>query len=58
MGYVLTLDKLINTSGDSSLCFRPLNPDITLGMSLVWKRYAALSKAAEYFLAQLRASIA
>ena len=57
MGYVLTLDKLINTSGDSSLCFRPLSPDITLGMSLVWKRYAALSKAAEYFLAQLRASI-
>lgn len=58
MGYVLTLDKLINTSGDSNLCFRPLYPDITLGMKLVWKRYAAMSKAAEYFLAQLRADIA
>ncbi len=58
MGYVLTLDKLINTSGDSNLCFRPLEPDITLGMSLVWKRYAVLSKSAEYFLSQLRAEIA
>lgn len=58
MGYVLLLDKLINTSGNSNLCFRPLYPDITLDMKLVWKRYAAMSKAAEYFLTQLRADIA
>lgn len=27
-GYVIALDKLINTSGDSNLCFRPLYPTL------------------------------
>ena len=38
MGYVLTLDKLINTEG-TDLCFRPLSPKQTIGMVLVWKKY-------------------
>lgn len=50
MGYALTLDKLINTSGNSTLCFKPLNPEIQIGMSLVWKKYQVFSKAAEKFL--------
>src|SRR5690625_3858945 len=28
IGYALCLDKLINTSGDSQLCFRPLYPKL------------------------------
>lgn len=52
MGYVLTLDKLINTEG-TDLCFRPLSPMQTVGMVLVWKKYQPQSKAAEKFIEKL-----
>ena len=54
MGYTLTLDKLVNTSGDSPLCFRPLEPRLETEIYVVWKKYQVFSKAAELFLAQLR----
>lgn len=54
LGYALCLDKLINTR-DSSLCFRPLSPQLTAPASIVWKRYQVFSKAAEKFLQQLQA---
>lgn len=50
MGYALCLDRIINTSGDSPLCFRPLVPALELGVYLVWKKYQVFSKAAEKFL--------
>lgn len=53
MGYVLVLDKIINTEG-SSLCFRPLKPFPAIGMALVWKKYQVFSKAAGYFLEQMQ----
>ncbi len=52
MGYVLTLDKLINTEG-TDLCFRPLSPKQMVGMVLVWKKYQPQSKAAEKFIEKL-----
>ncbi len=55
MGYVLTLDKLINTEG-TDLCFRPLSPPQTIGMSVVWKKYQPQSKAAEKFIEALAES--
>lgn len=54
LGYVLVLDKLIRTDGDSPLCFRPLEPALEAEFALVWKRYAVFSWASEYFLRQLR----
>lgn len=54
MGFALCLDRIINTSGESALCFRPLSPALTLGACLVWKKYQVFSKAAEKFLAALR----
>jgi DNA-binding transcriptional LysR family regulator len=54
MGYSLCLDKIINTSGNSNLCFRPLEPKLELEMNLVWKKYQILTKAAEKFLDILR----
>ena len=53
MGYAFTLDKLVNTTG-SSLCFRPLEPELKLGMYLVWKKSWIFSRAAELFLEELR----
>lgn len=50
MGCVLCLDRIINVSGDSGLCFRPLEPRLEAGMHLVWKKYQIFSKAAEKYL--------
>lgn len=54
MGYVICFDKIINVSGDSELCFRPLSPRVEAGMSIVWKKYQVHSKVTERFLNKLR----
>ncbi len=53
-GYALTLDRLINTTGHSPLCFKPLEPKLQVGLTLVWKKYHLFSRAAEYFIKTLR----
>ena len=53
VGYALGLDGIINVSGDSPLCVRPLDPPMDAGLGLVWKRYQPLSKPAEVFLKAL-----
>ena len=57
LGVALCLDKIINASGDSSLCFRPLKPKLDVGMSLVWKKYQVFSKAAEKFILKMQDNI-
>lgn len=54
MGYAICLDKIINISGNTSLCFHPLEPKITANMSIVWKKYQVLTKAAEKFIQKLQ----
>ena len=54
MGYAITLDKLINCTGNSKLCFRPLYPIKPAQMYLVWKKYQVFSKAGERFLNDFR----
>lgn len=54
LGCALILDKLINVSGDSELCFRPLEPRLEIEVHLVWKKHQVFSNAAELFLSQLR----
>lgn len=54
MGYAICIDKIINVSGDSSLCFRPLSPRMEASMSIVWKKYQVHSKVTECFLGKLR----
>ncbi len=53
-GYAIALDKLINTSGDSNLCFRPLYPVSEAGLCIVWKKYQVFSKAAGRFIQKLK----
>lgn len=57
LGVALCLDKIINVSGDSSLCFRPLKPKLEVGMSLVWKKYQVFSKAVEKFILKMQEGI-
>ena len=54
LGYAVTLDKLINTTGNSNLCFRPLSPKLDLEINIVWKKYQIFSKASEAFLSELQ----
>lgn len=53
LGYALCLGGIINTAGESGLCFRPLTPEVPAHMGIVWKKHQVFSKAAEYFLAVL-----
>ena len=52
MGNALTLGAK-NVARDK-LCFRPLNPVLESGSSIVWKKYQVFSKAAEVFLGRLQ----
>lgn len=54
MGYAICFDNIINVSGESELCFRPLQPQITASMSIVWKKYQVTTKAIEKFLQRLQ----
>ena len=54
LGYVIALDRLINTTGDSELCFRPLFPALQAKLCIVWKKYQVLSRASNVFLQQLQ----
>lgn len=54
LGYAIGYDKIINTSGNSRLCFRPLDPVLENKLSIIWKKYQVFSKPAEKFLEILR----
>lgn len=54
LGCAVTLDKLVNTTGDSPLCFRPLTPKLEARLNIVWKKGRSFSKGAELFLQRLQ----
>ncbi|WP_102275547.1 LysR family transcriptional regulator [Cytobacillus massiliigabonensis] len=54
IGYAITLDKIVNTSSDSNLCFRPLEPRLESGLNIVWKKHQVFSAAAEMFLTEIQ----
>ncbi|MGM7723101.1 LysR family transcriptional regulator [Metabacillus sp. Hm71] len=55
IGYAVTIDKLVNTSSDSNLCFRPLEPRLEAGLNIVWKKHQVFSAAADLFLKEIQA---
>lgn len=54
VGCALCLDHIIPEYENSPLCFRPLEPQIEVGLNIVWKKYQVFSSAAEAFLERLR----
>ncbi len=54
VGYALCLDNIVRTTGETPLCFRPLEPRLEVDVNLVWKKYQVFSKAAAAFLAVLQ----
>ncbi|HDR6312232.1 TPA: LysR family transcriptional regulator [Bacillus cereus] len=57
IGYALCIDKIINTSGNSKLCFKPLQPKLEANLNIIWKKNQVFSNAANVFLNQLRKNI-
>ena len=57
LGYAIGLDKIINTSGHSNLCFRPLEPCLKAKMNITWKKYQMFTKPAAKFLEVLKESL-
>ena len=49
MGYVVCLEGIVEASLATDLAFRPLEPEVTAGVAIAWKRYQELSPAAEAF---------
>lgn len=54
IGYAVSLDKLADTSQDSNLCFRPLEPRLESGLNIVWKKYQVFSAAAQLFFNKIK----
>ena len=53
----LSLEGLSDVREGSPLRFVPLEPKLTIGGVIVWKRYRLLSRAAELFLEELRGEV-
>lgn len=54
LGHAFALNKIINTIGNDNLCFIPCEPTLSIGMSLIWKKYQVFPKAAKKFLEEFQ----
>lgn len=54
LGYQLTFDKLVDTSSESGLVFRPLTPRLETKLYLIWNKYQAFTPIAERFLDEVK----
>lgn len=54
VGYAVGLDNIINTSGNSNLCFKPFYPKLISHLDIAWKKNQVFSKPAEIFLKTLQ----
>lgn len=54
LGYAICLDKLVNITNNSNLCFKPLKPNINSNLVIVWKKYQVFSKASKKFMEELQ----
>ena len=57
LGYAICFDKLINTTGESKLCFRPLSPTLKVPYYFIWKKYHILTQASSYILDTIKETI-
>lgn len=54
LGYAITIDGVIDTSGNSKLCFRPISPGLESLVSLARKKGQVFSPPADLFLKKMR----
>lgn len=58
LGSAFTFDRLVNTSPEAGICFRPLEPRIETGLVLAWQKTQIFTKAARAFLHQMHNTLA
>lgn len=54
LGYVISVDNIVDAKHDPDICFRPLEPEIRLGLLIVWKKYQIFSPCARAFMTALK----
>lgn len=54
LGYLLTFEHLVNISNESGLVFRPLYPELTTDMFIIWKKHQVFTPIAERFINELQ----
>lgn len=54
LGYLLTFEHLVNTSSESGLVFRPLYPELTTDIFIIWKKHQVFTPIAERFINELQ----
>ncbi len=57
LGYLISLDKLANTTATGKLTFRPLNPPVEAPLYLIWRRNYTLSTVSALFLETIREAL-
>lgn len=50
IGYAVALDGLVNTTGESDLCFKPLYPPLEAELYIVWKKIPSIFKSVRQVL--------
>lgn len=58
VGYAVSFDRLADTSPESGLAFRPLEPRLTSTLAVVWKKYQVFTPVAQLLLDEMRARFA
>lgn len=54
LGYAICFDQLLNLSGESKLCFRPLAPKLTSTIYFIWKKNQLFTKQAALFFEKMQ----
>ena len=53
LGICLTFDRLIETTPDSSICFRPVTPVLHTKMYVIWKKYQVFTAVSKLLLEEI-----
>lgn len=58
VGYAVSFDRLADTSPESGLTFRPLEPRLTSNLTVVWRKHQVFTPVAQLLLDEMRARFA
>ena len=53
LGICLTFDRLIETTPDSGICFRPITPILHTKMYVIWKKYQVFTAVSKLLLEEI-----
>lgn len=57
IGYAICLEKLVNISNITNVCFIPFKPGLETGTVVVWKKHQIFSPATSKFIEKLKQSL-